>query len=207
MKKFFAAAILGGCITIAALPAQATSLVSLTTHQLVDASSTVIRGVVTEVWTEEDADGRVWTRVQIEVSHTYKGDPKTTAYIVDQMGGQFGGNISEIPGAARFSVGEDGLFFLETLGNGRLTTVGFSQGKYTARLDPYSQELIAQRFVPASRQAYDHRFIPLPKAGDRLPLAELIATIEARVKQGWDGAPIPGANMNRLQHINSEVAR
>jgi hypothetical protein len=207
MKKFFTVALLGGCLAASSMPAQATSMVQLSTHQLTDASTAIVRGVVTEVWTEEDEKGLVWTRIQIEVSHTYKGDSKRTAYIIDQLGGKFGGNVTLLPGVARFSVGEDGLFFLETLPSGRITTVGLSQGKYTARLDPYSRELVAQRYAPAPRQTYDHRFIPMPKAGDRLFLSDLVETIESRVAQGWDGKPIPGASQSRLQHINSEVAR
>jgi hypothetical protein len=85
--------------------------------------------------------------------------------------------------------------------------VGLSQGKYTARLDPYSRELVAQRYAPAPSQAYDHRFIPMPKAGERLFLSDLVETVESRVVQGWNGKPIPGANLSRLQHINPEVAR
>jgi hypothetical protein len=207
MKKFLTAAALAGCIAITSTPAQATTMIQLSTTQLVDASDSIVRGVITEVWTEEDDNGIVWTRSQIEVSKTLKGDSKRSAYIVDQMGGKFGGNLTHMAGTARFSVGEEGVFFLETLASGRVTTVGLSQGKYTARMDPYSRELIAQRYAPAPRQAYDHRFIPMPKAGEKLFLSDLIASIEDRVEQGWDGKAIPGKSLERLQQINLEVVR
>ena len=207
MKTFLFAAALG-CISTVSTPAMATTMVELTTNQLVDASNAIVRGVVTEIWTEEDKNGVVWTRIQLEVSETLKGDKTKKAYIVDQLGGGFGGNSTQFSGAARFSIGEDALFFLETLGNGRTTTVGLSQGKFTAKMDPYTQELIARRYAPGPRQKHDHRFIPLPVKDNVLFLSDLIETVEDRVEQGWDGKAIPGASMKRLQKINvPEVAR
>jgi len=208
MKKIFSIAAVLGCFATTSTPAMATTMIELTTNQMVDLSNAIVRGVVTEIWTEEDDNGVVWTRAQIEVSQTLKGDTNKSVYIVDQIGGTFGGSVTKVGGTARFSPGEEGIFFLETIGNGRTITVGLSQGKFTARMDPYSQELIAQRFAPPPRQKYDHRFIPLPKEENRLLLSDLIDQIENRVEQGWDGKPITGASMKRLQKINArEVTR
>ena len=157
-----------GALTLTG-PANATSLVKLSTEQLVDASDAVIRGKIIEIWTEQDRDGAVWTRAQVAVEHTYKGDSSQTAYVIDQIGGTWGQVRTIVHGGARFSVDENVVLFLEKLGNGRIVPVGMKQGKYTLRLDPYSREMIAQRFTPAPTQSYDHRFIPLPKAASRRP--------------------------------------
>jgi hypothetical protein len=186
----------------------ATTMVQLSTHQMVDASDAIVRGTITEVWTEEDANGIVWTRAQLEVSRSYKGQNVKDAYVIDQMGGQFGGNETTVGGRAQFSPGEEGIFFLEQLRSGRITTVGLSQGKYTVRLDPYSQEKIAQRYVAAAGKAYDHRFIPLPEQTNRLFVVDLVSSIEKRVQTGWDGNSIPGSSNVRLERINrKEVTR
>jgi len=182
--------------------AQATSLVKLSTEQLVDASDAIVRGKVVETWTEQDNDGVVWTRVQVAVTHTYKGDASRTAYIVDQAGGSWGKTRTIVHGGARFSVDEQVLLFLENLSSGKTVAVGMKQGKYTLRMDPYSHSLIAQRFTPAPTQAYDHRFIPLPKTESRFFLIDLEDKISSRVISGWDGAPIPGTSLNRLERIN-----
>jgi len=186
----------------------ATTMVQLSTPQMVDASDAIVRGTITEVWTEEDANGIVWTRAQLEVSRSYKGQNVKDAYVIDQMGGRFGGNETTVGGRAQFSPGEEGIFFLEQLRSGRITTVGLSQGKYTVRLDPYSQEKIAQRYNAVAGKAYDHRFIPLPEKAERLFVDDLLNTIEQRVQTGWDGVSIPGTSDARLERINrKEVTR
>jgi hypothetical protein len=76
------------------------------------------------------------------------------------------------------------------------------QGKYTLRLDPNSRQLLAQRFTPAPTQAYDHRFIPLPKVASRIFLTDLEGKIATRLANGWDGTPIPGTSLKRLERIN-----
>ena len=206
MKNILSFATMMG--VLGSLPASATSMVALSQDQMVDASTAVVHGVVTEVWTEEDTKGVVWTRAQVEVRETYKGDTAVKAYIVDQIGGRFGGNTTGMAGTARFSIGEDAIFFLETLGNGRTTTVGLSQGKFTTRMDPYTQLQVVTRFAPPAHQKYDHRFIPLPAEDDRIYLSDFVERIQDRVQQGWDGQAIPGVSIERLQTINKiEVAR
>ncbi|GEM_PF-798288 len=182
--------------------AQATTLVELTTDQLVFGSDAVIRGKVVEVWTEQDERGVVWTRAQVAVEQTYKGDKSQTAYIIDQVGGTWGKAHTVVHGAARFSADEEVVLFLEKLGNGKVVPVGMTQGKYTVRLDPYSREMLVQQFAPAPTQDYDHRFIPLPKAESRNFLADLEDQISNRLTAGWDGEPIPGTTLERLERIN-----
>ena len=201
MKKFlFIATLTAG--TALSTASNATTMVKLSTDQMVDASDAVVRGKITEVWTEEDSTGIVWTRAQLEVSQTLKGSKSKNAYVIDQMGGTFGGNETTVAGSAQFSPGEEGIFFLERLGSGRITTVGLSQGKLTIRLDPYSREKIVQRYAADTAKEYDHRFIPLPSAEKRVFLIDMIENIENRVEAGWDGEGIPGTSKDRLERIN-----
>ena len=207
MKKFLFAATMTTAMAFSA-SVTASTVVVLSTDQMVDASDAVVHGTITEVWTEEDANGLVWTRAQIEVDRVLKGNKTKDAYVVDQMGGTFGGNQTTVPGRTRFSRGEEGVFFLEQLGSGKFSTVGMSQGKLTVRLDPYSREKIVQSFNLAPARAYDHRFIPLPSAAERRFLNDFVDDIEARVQAGWDGQPIPGTSNERLERINrKEVAK
>jgi hypothetical protein len=106
--------------------ANATSMVPLTHSQLVDAADYIVRGKVVEVWAEQAADGTVWTRAQVDISHTFKGKNRSHL-VVDQMGGTWGESATLVHGGARFSVGERVILFAEALGNGRIVSVGMQQ--------------------------------------------------------------------------------
>ena len=186
-------------------PAEATTMVQLTRTQIIDASDIIVRGKVVEIWTEQSSDGTVWTRTQINVADTLKGEERAT-WIIDQMGGTWGETSTVVAGRARFSPGEKILLFAERLGNGRMIPVGMRQGKFTLRMDPYSQEMIAQRFAPGHHREYDHRFIPLPAAEDRELQVDLESDILDRLENGWDGQPIPGKSLERLHQINANLA-
>ena len=209
MKKLFLPALLATWIAGSTMPAHASVMVRLSTNQMVDASDSIVRGKILEVWTEEDARGVVWTRAQLEVTQVLKGDSNRKKYILDQMGGTFGGSQSFVSGRAHFSVGEEGIFFLENMKSGRTMTIGLSQGKYTLRLDPHSRQTIVQRYAPPRGKAYDHRFIPLPPKGEEVvTLDDLVDSIETRLATGWDGKAIPGTSLERLTRINGlEVTR
>ena len=90
-------------------------------------------------------------------------------------------------------LGEDAVFFLETLGNGRTTTVGLSQGSSPPGWI-HSQE---GRDPIRSPREPDVRspLHPLPKGDERVFLDDFVDRIQTRVEQGWDGKAIPGVGM------------
>ena len=92
--------------------AEATTMVPLSIDQMVDLSSTVVRGKVTNVWTEPDAKTHtVWTYAQVEVDKVFKGNMGTDILVVEQPGGTWGTTDTLVESVARFSVGEEGYFF------------------------------------------------------------------------------------------------
>lgn len=159
--------------TVGASPAEATTLREMTFVERVAASELVVRGTVQEVWTEYGEDGQVWTRAQLEVERVYKGDVDSEFLVIDQVGGTYAGNLQLVSGGARFSPGESVVMMLDQRPNGRLMPLGMSTGKWTIRIDPYTQGEIVQRFSPSMAEDYDHRFIPLPKAEERQTLGDL----------------------------------
>ena len=160
--------------------AEATSLRKLNLEERVELSDRVVRGTVVEIWTERDSNGVVWTRAQLDITDVYKGTAVDTL-VIDQLGGNWAGLITTVGGASRFSVGEDMVVCLQQLESDHLVPVGMAQGKWTVRLDPYSQQEIVQRFAPPMHEVYDHRFIPLPKADKREHLADFEDRIRTRV--------------------------
>ena len=182
--------------------ARATTLSELSVEQMTDASDLVVRGTVTQVFTELDDRGNVWTRAQVEVSEVLKGDHTTRAVLVDQMGGVHGNSYSVIRWAPRFSQGEEALFFLEELRSGRTSIVGWYQGKFTLRMDPDAAEPMLVRFTTNQDRPYDHRFIPHPPVQNRVYLSDFTTRVLDRVAEGWDGQAIPGVDPSKLRRIN-----
>lgn len=185
--------------------AEATTMVPLTVEQMVDLSNTVVRGTVTEVWTEPDPTTKsVWTYAQVEVEKVFKGTVSTEVLVLEQPGGVWGTTETIVEGVARFSVGEDGYFFVESLDSGRSVTAGMFQGKYNVIFDPYSRQELALRFPVHPKRDFDHRFIPLPPEKQRIPATRFESQIEQFVADGWDGQAIPGVSLEKLERINSQ---
>jgi len=203
IRTLLSAGALALALGIASGEAEATTLSTLSVDQMTDASDLVVRGTITEIWTDKDSNGYIWTRAQLNVTDSLKGDAGDQL-VISQLGGQYMNDAAWIEGAARFSIGEEGLFFLTTNKDGtRLSPVGMWQGKYTVRIDPDSGKEIGVRFVLSQDSWYDHRFLPHPDAAQRTYIDELSAQVTERVELGWDGQPIPGASPEKLRAINN----
>jgi hypothetical protein len=169
---------------VASPAAHATTFMKTTLEQRVDFADIIVRGTVAEVWTEQDESGTIWTRAQLEVTEVFKGDETTEVLIVDQLGGSWAGMHMDMPGAARFSPGEEVLVLVEDLRSGHRVPISMSLGKYTVVLDPRLRTDIAVQFAVPHHRAYDHRFIPLPKEDAVVSVDDLGARIRAHAAKG-----------------------
>lgn len=194
---------LGGVFALGALSprVEATTLSTLSVEQMTDAADLVVRATVTEVWVEQLGD-ELWTRAQITVNSSLKGQATGRTLVIDQLGGVLRNDAVIVVGAPRFSVGEEMVVFLEKNSAGQLLVVGMNQGKYTVRIDPQSGQEMLVRFTVRQDRWYDHNFIPNPPAAERVYVPDLETQVRARVALGWDGQPVPGASEARLREIN-----
>ena len=188
----------------AAAPAHATTFAPLTLEQLTDGSLYVVEGRVLEVWTELDPERMVvWTRARVEITKTHKGPDAPTELVIDSMGGTYGDFSVDVPGMAVFSPDEEIFVFLDQLGDGRLVPASKFLGKYTVRRAPGEIDRYVRTWEGKVGEVYDARFLPHPDPEYRLSLDDLRVRVDARVDAGWDGLPIPGLAVERLQHLNS----
>ena len=122
----------------------------------------------------------------------------TDILVVEQPGGTWGTTDTLVESVARFSVGEEGYFFVEELAPGRSVTAGMYQGKYNVIFDPYSrQELHSFDFQwihDATSIIVLFLYLPRKIVFPQKTLFE----IEEAVDNGWDGQPIPGVSLEKL---------
>ncbi len=199
-----AAALLFLATAVAPTDARATSIPELSIEQYTDASTWIVEGKVTRVWTELDENdtARVWTRAELQVSEVHKGPQVVESLVIDSLGGTFGEITTYVPGSAVFSEGESVFLFLDRLGNDRLVPVGKFTGKLTLRRAPGERREFAMRWHAGRSERFDHRFLPHPPAHQRLYVNDLRERVQARLDRGWDGQPIPGLTEERLRTIN-----
>lgn len=192
-------------LAVAALtPASATTVAPLTLDQMTDASDLVVRGTVESVWVEESDAGRIWTRALVRVDASIKGHADVNDYVtVESAGGTLGTRTTLVPGAARYSVGEEALLFLaDKPSKGVYGTVGMGVGKFTVRPSPVDGTPLVVRFVLSQDKAYDARFLPVPPVGQQVTLASIESSVRSRAALGWDGSSIPGISDAKLRTIN-----
>ena len=175
---------------------------------MTDASTYIIRGHVTRVWTDADADGKVWTHAEVAVAEVLKGPDEPATLVVTSLGGALGEQRTRVDGMARFSVDEDALMFLDSMHQGRdLTPVGAFTGKFTIRRPPHESRSIAVAYDVNPDTRFDARFLPVPPREQWLFADDFEAEIRAHLDAGWNGRPIPGIALEQLQRVNAPERR
>jgi len=136
---------LGSTVLIAlwlVVPAFATTVIPLSFEQLVNESSAVVYGRVSDVRSQWTADRRfIESVVSIDVIKGMKGSAgDTLAFTVP--GGQVGRYLNVIPGAPVFAAGDLAVFFLTAHGPRLPVTTGLTQGVYRVQRDASSGAML-----------------------------------------------------------------
>jgi hypothetical protein len=139
MRRSVAAAFL---IALLVASADATTVAPLSFEQLVNASSAVVYGRVTDVRSQWTADRRfIESVVSVDVIRGMKGGAsETMAFTVP--GGQVGRYLNVIPGAPTFAPGDLAVFFLTAHGPRLPVTTGLTQGIYRVQRDAASGAML-----------------------------------------------------------------
>jgi hypothetical protein len=139
MRRSIAAVFL---ISLLAASVDATTVVPLSFEQLVNASSVVVYGRVSDVRSQWTADRRfIASVVSVEVIRGMKGGAgETIAFTIP--GGQVGRYLNVIPGAPSFAPGDLAVFFLTAHGPRLPVTTGLTQGIYRVQRDASSGAML-----------------------------------------------------------------
>jgi hypothetical protein len=120
----------------------ATQFVPLSIEELADKADIVVQGTVQSKTCARDDKGRIFTRVELAVSETWKG-PLSTNLSIFQSGGILGEDGAMIPGQAAYEIGEEVVAFLVRNSRGEAVTLGLAHGKFHIGKDLKSGEKFA----------------------------------------------------------------
>lgn len=155
--------------------AGAVTVAPLSFDELVNASTTVVYGRVSEVrgqWSEDRR--RIDSFVTIEVVGRYKGSPgETLTFTVP--GGQVGRYMNLVPGAPSFNPGDRAVLFLTSRGPRLPITTGFTQGIYRVTTDASGTAVV----VPPPLDTADRRIVRGDVMRKPVPLASFEAAVRA----------------------------
>lgn len=170
-------AIVAICLALTAR-AGAVTVAPLSFDQLVNESTTVVYGRVSDVrgqWSDDRR--RIDSVVTIEVFGRYKGSPGETLTFT-APGGQVGRYRNVVPGAPSFTPGDRAVLFLTSHGPRLPITTGFTQGIYRVTIDARGAALV----LPPAIDTADRRIVRGDVMRKPVPLASFEAAVRA-VKQ------------------------
>ena len=161
---------------------QADHLVPLTIEQLTDHSQLIIQGVVLSKSCQRDPAGRIYTKVELEVSDVWKGALTNRIFTAVHSGGILGDRKATVSNQVEFEIGEEVVAFLAVNQRGEGVSLGLSQGKFQVWQDSTTQlKFVCNPFHGNPATTANREFLQRPTASrGSLTLVEL----RNRVREG-----------------------
>jgi len=146
----------------------------------------VLKGTVLSRTCERDPAGRIFTRVEIDVTDLWKGAISSTPFQIVHGGGVLGDRQSVVDGQVEYAIGEEVVVFLVRNTRGEGVTLGLKQGKFHVWKDAQTGvKLAANPFhgsAPGARISAAPLSATRPSDDSPLPLSELKKRVEGAVR-------------------------
>jgi hypothetical protein len=135
------------CVVLIIGPtAYAVRMVPLSISQLTAKAQLVLQGTVISKTVQRDAEGRIYTRIELQVADVWKGPLNAKAFTLVQSGGTLGEEIVTVDGQEEFSIGEEVVLFLVLNQRNEGVVIGLSQGKFKVRKEPGGEKVVQNLF-------------------------------------------------------------
>ena len=122
-------ALLTALLTGAAL-GQAASQVPLSIETLAAKADAVVHGTVVRMTCQRDDEGRMFTKVDLQIIEQVKGRQRGGTLVVVQGGGVLGRRIARSPIEPTYRVGAEVVVFVMFNSRDEAVTLGLNQGKF-----------------------------------------------------------------------------
>jgi hypothetical protein len=156
-------------------PLFGTTLQQLTLDQMIQKSTTVVRGKAQQT-TAAPHGAVIYTHYRIQVTEQWKGAP-VSPIDVSVPGGWANGTRQTYSGAPTFLDGQDYVFFLWTSRTGLTQVIGLSQGLFIVTADSTGQLMVTRG--AATEPMLDGTGKPVTDSEFTMPYAEFKAKVLA----------------------------
>ena len=154
-------------------PTWASPVLPLPIDRLATESEVIIHGTVTGLSVQRDPEGRIFTKVTLDIREAWKGHPEGRPFTIVHSGGILGNRWTTTDGEVQFKLAEEVVVFLVVNSRGEGVTVGMNQGKFKVHRDEASDQAFAYNLFHGSRPAK-----PGTQKGYRFP-TQLPITLES----------------------------
>jgi hypothetical protein len=110
----------------------------LSVRDLASKAQLIVQGTVVTKSTQRDADGRVYTKVELQLAEVWKGSPRSNPLTIVHGGGILGEERVVVSGQVEYQIDEEVVAFLVLNSRGEAVTLGLAQGKFQVWKDASS---------------------------------------------------------------------
>jgi len=116
---------------------------SLPIEELSQRADLIVLGTVQNKSSHRDAEGRIYTKINLQVSESWKGTVSDNPLTIYQGGGTVGNERVEVSGEAEYEIGEEVVAFLVLNPRRQPITLALAQGKFHVWHDKQTGEKLA----------------------------------------------------------------
>ena len=125
----------------------ASPFIPITIDRLSIDSDLIVHGNVIGKTVQKDDQGRIYTKVQLDINEVWKGKVSSKPFTIVHSGGVLGNRWSSAEGEVSYKLGEEIVVFLMLNSRGEGVTVGMQQGKFQVLVgDPANTQYVRSLF-------------------------------------------------------------
>jgi hypothetical protein len=133
----------------------------------------IVHGRVVSKTVQRDPEGRIYTRVKLEITEVWKGSVKPEEFSIVHGGGRLGDEESRASIQVNYEIGEEVVVMLQLNQRREGVTIGLVQGKFQVATEQKTgQKLVSNPFHGRSKEEPSARGTT-GENRDRLTLEEL----------------------------------
>jgi hypothetical protein len=160
-------------------PLPATQFIPLTIEQMAEEAQVILHGKVLNKSTQRNEAGRIYTRIELQVTEVWKGRIEGERFTIVQAGGTLGDRRVAVSGQAEFTVGEEIIAFTVLNRHGHGVILGLAQGKFEVSHDPVSNQKQARNLFHGGPPPQPGRARSQLHAKQRLAVGDLKQRIQS----------------------------